>query len=248
MIKKIRRNLAVITGELQTAMEVGNSNIITIGGLLIEAREQVEHGGWIDWLYENFDSSVSTAENYMNAARLAAAFPTVGNLKLRPSVLYLLGGAKSPIFDSNAIEAILQEAETNWVSSTRAWDIAYSLQPKPEPPTEAEIAALEAKSKAHREEIEAEIAARQKEWEETLSILDGPPPELPAAPEATVHDTILPPFDQAIKTLGALKTKPLDKFIGTTHTPFDIRGVRDFLDDVAGAVDRQQSQTASRLQ
>ena len=80
MTKKKRRDLAVIVGELQTAVKVENSNIITIGSLLIEAREQVEHGQWMKWLNENFDSSVSTAENYMNTAKLAAKFPTVGNL------------------------------------------------------------------------------------------------------------------------------------------------------------------------
>jgi hypothetical protein len=207
----------------------------------------VDHGGWLPWLNENFDASFSTAENYMNVARFAAKFPTVGNLKLRPSALYLLGTEKLDpnFFSDNVIDAILQEAETKWVSGARATDIAWALQPKPEPPTEAEIAAREAEIQARNEEIEAEA---QKELAETLSILDGPPPELPAAPEATVHDTILPPFDQAIKTLGALKTRPLDKFIGTTHTPYDIRGVRDLLDDVAGAVDRQQKQKAARLQ
>jgi hypothetical protein len=243
VIKKVRRNLAVITGELHAAMKVENSNIITIGRLLIEAREQVEHGEWMPWLNENFDSSISTAENYMNAARLAAKFPTVGNLKLRPSALYSLGSEQldTELFDSKAVEAILHEAESNWVSSSRAWEIAWSLRPKPEPPTEAEIAASEARLKR----LDEERIQEEKDWAEAKSILDGPPPELPAAPEATVHDMILPPFDQAIKTLGALKTKPLDKFIGTAHTTFNIRGVRDFLDDVADAVDRHQQQKAS---
>jgi len=239
--KKKRRDLAVIVGELQTAVKVENSNIITIGSLLIEAREQVEHGQWMKWLNENFDSSVSTAENYMNTAKLAAKFPTVGNLKLRPSVLYLLGAAKHSMFDSKVIKAILQEAESNWVSSERAWDIAWSMQPKPEPLTEAEVSATEALIKARNEERIQE----EKDRAEAESILDGPPPELPTTPEVTVHDVILPPFDQAIKTLVALKTKPLDKFIGTTHKAYSIRGVRDFLDDVADAVDRHRQQKAS---
>jgi hypothetical protein len=112
------------------------------------------------------------------------------------------------------------------------------LQPEPEPPIEAKVSAIEALIKAGKEEEEKDRA-------EAESILDGPPPELPTAPEVTVHDVILPPFDQAIKTLIALKTKPLDKFIGTTHKPYSIRGVRDFLDDIAEAVDRHQHQKAS---
>jgi hypothetical protein len=244
-VKKIRRDLAVITGELQTAMKAQSCSIIAIGGLLLEARAQVDHGEWMDWLFENFDSSTSTAENFMNAARAATKFPTVGNLKLRPTALYLLGSEQldDELFNSDVINAILQKAETTWVSSSHASNIAWSMRPKPELPTEAEIAeiaAIEARRKALHEEIEKEIIEEEAEIE---SILDGPPPELPAA--ATVHDVILPPFDQAIKTLGALKTKPLEKFIGTAHKSHEIRGIRDFLDDVADLVDRQRHKASA---
>lgn len=230
--KKIRRDLAVIGSELQAAL-TGSS--ITIGALLIEAREQLKHGEWMAWLDENFGSSVGTAENYMNAARFAAQFagriPTVANLKLRPTLVYLLGNEKRGPFDSTAIEAILQEAESTEVSVLRAWDIYYSLQPTPS--TAEQIAMREAEIRARNEEIKAEID----------SLLDGPPPELPPAPEATT-DVILPPFDQAIHTLGVLKTKPLHKFAKTSFSAAYIRDVSAFLGDVAKTVDRQQKQKA----
>lgn len=232
MSKKIKRNLKVITVELQTMLKGETSSILTIGELLLEAREQIEHGGWMDWLGENFSMSVSSCENYMNAARFARKFPGAGNLKLRASALYLLGSGDAP-FDENAIEAILTAAETNWVSERRAWDIAISMRPKPEPEERADWE-------------DAELAPEpDKEMAEVEAILDGPPPALPAPPEATVHDVIVPPFDQAIKTLGVLKTKPLDKFAGTTHTTYAIRGIRDFLDEVADAVDRYEDRKSA---
>jgi Protein of unknown function (DUF3102) len=240
MSKKIRRNLKVITGELQTAMKGETTNIIAIGGLLIEAQAQLKHGKWLPWLAENFPSSISTAGNYMNAGRLARKFPTVGNLKLRPGALYLLGGEIADpcgLYDRKAMKVILSKAETEWITAERAREIALSLQPPPRPRTTAEIEARNAAIEAAR--IEAE-----KEQAEVDSILDGPPPELPATPEVTVHDLIVPPFDQAIKTLVVLQTKPLEKFNGTAHKPNTIRAIGTFLHDVADAVDMQRQKSA----
>lgn len=229
MSKKIKRQLQTILAELQTAMKREATNIIAIGDLLLEVQAQVEHGSWLPWLAENFDKSISTAENYMNAARLAAEFPMVGNLKLRPSALYLLGGElNSKATSPKAIRAVLSAAETEWITAERAREIAY---PKPPPPTIAEI---ETEARKTDDEIEATERA------EVDSILDGPPPELPAPPEVTVHDPILPPFDQAIKTLAFLQTKPLDSFANTAHSPDDIRAISYFLHSIADTIQRKQ--------
>jgi hypothetical protein len=233
--KKIKRQIKTILAELQTAMKREATNIIAIGDLLIEAHAQVKHGEWLDWLCENFERSTSTAENYMNAARFAAKFPMVGNLKLRPSALYLLGGDLAN--DRKAIRAILSAAETEWITAERAREIAY---PKPPPPTIAEIEAEQGKT---ADEAEAEEVEEQAEVD---SILDGPPPELPAAPEATVHNPILPSFDQTIKTLAFLQTKLLDSFADTAHSPDDIRAIGDFLHRVADTIQQKlKSKTAA---
>ena len=42
---------------------------LTAGVLLIEAKEQVEHGAWLPWLAAHFDSSRRTAQLYMRLAR-----------------------------------------------------------------------------------------------------------------------------------------------------------------------------------
>ena len=199
MSKKIKRDLKVITNELHAAQKREAADVIAIGKLLNEAKEQLlEHGEWLPWLAENFDSSVSTAENYMNAARFAAKFPTVGNLRLRPTALYLLGGELEH-FDRKTINAILRESETKWVNADRVREIAEALRPEPEPEPEPTL---------------EEIKSAQAEADD---IVDGPPPENPPAPEATVHDVILRPFDQAIKTLANLQTKSLEKFAATAQ-------------------------------
>jgi hypothetical protein len=206
MSKKINRDLKVTTKELHTALKRETTDIIAIGDLLVEANAQLDHGEWLPWLAENFGSSVSTADNYLAAARLAAKFPTVANLRLRPTALYVLGhdlASPSGLYDRKAIRAIFSEAKTKWVNAQRAREIALLLQ-KP-------------KSCETIEEMKAKTADETAAQAETDDILDGPPPELPASPEATVHDVILPPFDQAIKTLANLQTKSLEKFAATAQ-------------------------------
>ena len=43
-------------------------SIIAIGFELIAAKNQVEHGGWADWLRKEFDWDIRTAQNYMSVA------------------------------------------------------------------------------------------------------------------------------------------------------------------------------------
>jgi hypothetical protein len=213
---KARRDLKQIAKELNVALRRETTDIILIGKLLIEAHEQlVEHGEWLPWLADNFGDSVRTAHNFMAVARFARKFATVANLRLRPTALYLLA------YETNhkIIKAILKEAETKWISGTRAHEIAASLQPKPK---------------------------TVADWTESDDILDDPPPELPPAPETTEHDVILPSFEQAVSTLARLQTKRLSNFVDTAHTISDIRAVSVFLQEVSAAIERERAKPAAR--
>ena len=220
------RDIELITTELQAALKREATDVIAIGDLLIEAKEQLlDHGEWLPWLKENFASSKSTAENYMNAARFATKFPAVGNLKLRPSALYRLGQALNDptgLYDRKAIKAILKAAETRWINVDEAEAIAESLQPEP-----------------FVEAIKAEMPAAEKV--EINDILDGPSPDLPPEPELTARDVILLPFDQAVGTLANLQTKPLGSFVATTHGLNKIRAVSVFLQEVADVIKQQKA-------
>lgn len=221
-MRKEARKLGDIASELEGAVKAETTNVIVIGNLLIEAKEQLEHGDWLPWLAENFDSSTSTASNYMGAAKFAAKFPTVGNLKLRLSAIYLPSTDDGMLFDQTVIKAVLKEAENTWITDDRVWEIDLAMRPKPQPPETDENVNEE---------------AHEATDEEAYALIDGPPPDLPPAPQATDHDVILPPFDQAIKTLVTLQTKPLAKFAGTAHKPSDIRAVGDFLHCLAEAAE-----------
>ena len=201
--------------------------------MLIEARGAVDHGDWLPWLEANFGSSERTAQNSMNAAHFAAKYETVADLKLRPSALYLLGSSKldGELFSPTAIEAILAAAETEWVDDQRAYDIAYSVLPDPDPEPEKaeEDPAWGERQREHDERQRAQEERQREEAAENDAILDGPPPELPPAPKPAAADVVLPQFDKAMAMLAAVQTKPLASFIGTAHAPDRIAGVAAFL-------------------
>jgi hypothetical protein len=236
-MKKVARNINVIINELQIALKREAADIIAIGNLLLEAKDQVEHGRWLLWLKANCGLSESTAQNYMNASRFAIKYPTVGVLKLRPTVLYALGSDLDGI-SVDKIEAIFKVAETEWVNLDRANAIIEAMP--------------EERSGIEDEEEQQRPAAEERAREEAVQseiddILEGPPPELPPAPEATAPDIALPPFDQAVETLSRLQTKPLASFITTTHSLDKIRMVADFLRDVADKVPKEPMSDDERI-
>lgn len=80
MSNEITRSPAVIAGEinqiksktsgiLAAALAVAGQSVIEIGRRLTEAKAIVSHGAWGDWLRDNVDYSVSTAENLMRCYR-----------------------------------------------------------------------------------------------------------------------------------------------------------------------------------
>jgi hypothetical protein len=243
MSKKIKRDLKTIGTELQTALKDERENLFHIGELLIEAKAQLEHGGWLQWLKENFGASHATASNYMNAAKLAAKFPTVRSLKLRATALYLISkNVDDPdgLYCDETVEAILAEAKTQWVDDDRAKDIAYDLDDKRREAEAERKAEAEAERTAEDEAEQYEEQHKGEEPEEEEpddddadALLDGKPPELPPTSEATTID--LESFDQAVATLVRLQTKPLSKFVETKQGAA-LRDVIDFLRDLAKAI------------
>jgi hypothetical protein len=63
--RSANRTLAVISDELNIALKREASDIFIIGGLLVEARAQVKHGRWYEWLRENFSLSRQSADRYV---------------------------------------------------------------------------------------------------------------------------------------------------------------------------------------
>lgn len=62
------RDIETITGEILEAKRVGGEAIITIGQRLIEAKNMLDYGVWVDWLEEKVEFSRSTANRFMRLA------------------------------------------------------------------------------------------------------------------------------------------------------------------------------------
>jgi Protein of unknown function (DUF3102) len=121
--KKTQRPLKIIAAELNLALKRETTDIIRIGALLVEAKTQLPHGKWLSWVIEHFPLSKSTVANYVNVYNFAMQFPNVGNLKIRPTALYILA---SGLFDIEEIAIILKKAETQWVDA----GIANQMKPQ----------------------------------------------------------------------------------------------------------------------
>ena len=67
--KPEERDLDVITEEIVFYKRQAGVSIIEIGKRLNEAKAQLEHGRWLDWLREKVDISERNAQNFMRLAR-----------------------------------------------------------------------------------------------------------------------------------------------------------------------------------
>jgi len=70
----------------EAAMNRGLDHALQAGRLLIEAKAQVNHGGWLPWLKENFVGSDRTAQIYM---RVADRWPEIEAKAQEPTLLTL---------------------------------------------------------------------------------------------------------------------------------------------------------------
>ena len=130
------RSLADVEKSLFLALHRDRMTVIDIGRLLLEAKRKVEPGQWLPWLSQHFGKSESSAQNYMSAARWAAKYPTVGDLKLRPTALYYFGSLARHV-ENHTIDAaaaaevearILALAKTKWVDVEDCKVIGQDLQ------------------------------------------------------------------------------------------------------------------------
>jgi hypothetical protein len=206
------RALKVIEGELRQALKRETADIVKIGELLLEAKAQLPHGCWLPWLRRGFSLSERSARRYMGAGRFAktqAKSATVADLALSPSALYLVSGGELP---AKAVAAIMKEAASKRVGGDRAQEIAAPFMRKAE-----------------------EVILLATDQDEIDELLDGPPPELPPTQEATslAVMSVQQRFDDAVRTLLDIGTKPAAKLVGTRHPVSDLMLVARFLRQVA---------------
>ena len=222
--KAAARSLSTIVGEIRKTLRNDIGNIIKRGDLLLEAKDQLGHGEWLPWLEENFDMEERTAQRAMAAAKFAAKYDNVSDLRLTKAALYELSTGDYP---PKVIKAALKEAASKQVNDWRLSEIDRELNPpKPEPVEDFP----ESDELKERLRAEAELDAEMEK------ILDEPPPDLPPAEPSVPVDFALVQFNNAIKALEELQTKSVNRFTGTTHNADELRKVADFLFAVANAV------------
>ena len=64
----MKMDLISITQQIKTHLNRMRTDIIEVGNLLIEAKKQVAHGDWQDWLDCNFKLTDRTAQRFMKCA------------------------------------------------------------------------------------------------------------------------------------------------------------------------------------
>jgi hypothetical protein len=99
------RTIDEITGELHVALKRETGDILTIGGLLAEAKERIPHGEWLPWLKSEFSMSERSAQKYVKAADYAAKYELGADLKLSPSALFLISRYDRPEIAEAVVKA-----------------------------------------------------------------------------------------------------------------------------------------------
>ncbi|MDF5725781.1 MAG: DUF3102 domain-containing protein [Rhizonema sp. PD37] len=83
------------TNEIKTLMRRNSQDIIDIGQKLIEVKQHLGHGSFINWLKSEFNWSISAATKFMQVAE-QFKFVNFTNLNITASVLYLIAAPSTP--------------------------------------------------------------------------------------------------------------------------------------------------------
>jgi hypothetical protein len=197
----------------------------------------LSNGQWLPWLEENFSMDERTAQRAMAAARFAAKYDNLSDLRLKKSALYELASADcgEDFYQADVVGAVLEEAKFKTVNGDRVWEINRELHPpRPHEETLAEIDGILERGEKARAEREAEAESDA----EAEAILDGDGPSLPPPPELITPDPKLAQFERAIKSLLEIHTTSVGKFVSTEHSVDDLTRIYRFIEAVADMIAR----------
>jgi hypothetical protein len=120
------RDLSTIIIKIKGTFRDDICNIVGRGELLQQAKEQIEHDGWLTWLETNFNWDEEMAQRAMSVAKFAAKYDTVSVLNLTKGVLY---GLSSGGFPDKVVKAVLKEATSGPIKIERLHEITRKGQP-----------------------------------------------------------------------------------------------------------------------
>lgn len=120
------------SGEIRMLMKRTAQGIVEIGQKLIEVKERLGHGHFLDWLEAEFSWHRDTANKFM---QVASQFGSLGASKiatLAPSALYILAAPSTP--EAVREEAIARAEAGEFITYTTAKAIKQKYATPPETP------------------------------------------------------------------------------------------------------------------
>jgi len=136
--------MANLFGEkCQQAAKLTVQDAIASGRALLQARQQIEHGDWHNWLGQHFDYSRRTAETYMRLGSNAKRFAFETPESIREAIRMIAdgdGGKKQP--ESAAVDPPRASRKSGQVEVIEPGqtDVQPDDDPAPDPPTQRKTA------------------------------------------------------------------------------------------------------------
>jgi hypothetical protein len=152
---KNARSLDVIAADIH---KLERGNVFDIGNLLIEAKAQCKHGEWGAWIGSNFGYAPTTAQRYMQAAKLMAKYCTVQHLNI--GLLTLCQLANEADEDMPGIlKELAKRSIKNRADAERLIDIGRVRRHYPDPKLPDETLWQLARAHSSKGELDMELVA-----------------------------------------------------------------------------------------
>ena len=246
-----RRDLGVITAEIHFYKRQAGEAILEIGNRLIEAKEQLQHGEWMDWLENSIDFSDATAHRFMRLAREYS----------NPSLVTDLGTSKALVLlalppaerDSFVEETHVVNGEEKNVTDMSKRELDKAVRERAEAlEAQAVAEAAAADSKRIAEESDAAMKAADERAEAAQSEADRLQKELeqlrgaePALPEEQGQQTLEAIREEAAKEAKKEAEASLKKKIkSATDAKKEAEQERDFIRQKA---EQEQAAAAEKI-
>ena len=165
------------TIEIKSLIRQTAQGIVDIGQKLIEVKQQLGHGNFMNWLKSEFNWSISTAARFMQVSE-QFKFVNLVNLEIAASALYLLAARSTPVLARE--EAIERATQGEAISYTKAKAIVTQRKEAAKPkapklvavdvPTETAVrdSSTPAEPRPASQSLEAESAAVEEQSEDKL--------------------------------------------------------------------------------
>jgi CheY-like chemotaxis protein len=114
------------TEEIRGLMRRTAQGIVDIGQKLLDIKEKLGHGNFLNWLKKEFDWSELTAQRFMQVARQFESTNLL-DLEIAPSALYILSAPSTP--DSVREEALSRAQAGENITYKAAKEIKQKYQP-----------------------------------------------------------------------------------------------------------------------